>query len=432
MPAGGLVRENRRTQAGPRVIRRFIIALILLALVGGGLIGFNLFRDKMIAGFFANRPAQVLPVNTVTVAPVTWRPGIDAIGTVNAAQGVDLTVEAAGIVRELAFATNEKVTRGDLLLRLDDTTQLADLESAKTQLELAETALDRARALQRRGVAADASLEAAQANFRTAEAAVARAEVSLQTRRLVAPFDGTIGLPRIDPGAYITPGTVVATLQDLDRLRVDFSLPEQDLPDLSIGQAITLRLGEGPQEFGGQITGIDPRVDAASRMVQLRAEVQGAGGAMTPGQFVRITVALPVEDGVIALPQTAVVSSLYGDYVYVVRPVEPAPPAQESAPGDAPEAAPDAAGAAPDDAGDGPALELHQVFVTPGRRSGGAVEIRGDQIALGDQVVTSGQNRLSSGARVRIDNSVTPDGQGQTPPGPDADAATAPQEASQP
>lgn len=387
------------------MIKRFFIAILALVLIGGGLVGFNLFRDNMIKQIFSNLPVQILPVNTTTVEPTVWKPAISAIGTVNAAQGVDLTVETAGIVRELGFTANEKVEKGQLVLRLDDVMQVADLEAARTQLELAQATLNRSRQLQRRGVTADASLETADANARSAEASMARAEASLQTRRLVAPFDGTIGLPRVDPGSYIAPGTVVATLQDLDRMRVDFSLPEQELPVLRIGQALTVRIDENATAFTGKITGIDPRVDAASRMVALRGEIEDAGHALTPGQFVRISVALPEEKDTIALPQTTVISSLYGDYVYAVREKQTNGEPEKDAEGN-------------------PVLEVRQVFVQPGRRSGGLVELVGDSINVGDQVVTSGQNRLSNGALVKVDNTVTPDGTGQTPPPAPEAAAT--------
>jgi membrane fusion protein, multidrug efflux system len=166
-------------------------------------------------------------------------------------------------------------------------------------------------------------------------------------------------------------------LQDLDTMRVDFSLPEQNLPDLFIGQTLHLSSDEAGQSFEGQISGIDPRVDPSSRLVAVRGTVEGAGGALTPGQFVRLRLDLPVEEGVIALPQTAVISSLYGDFVYVVRPRE--------------------------GSGEGGAetLEVRQVFVTPGRRSEGQIEIR-DGIVAGDRIVTTGQNRLSNGAPVTL------------------------------
>lgn len=353
------------------MVKRIVIAAILLALVGGGLVGFNLFRDRMITQIFANLPVQALAVETVTAEPITWQPALNSIGTVNANQGVDLTVEAPGILREVGFAPNTQVEAGQLLIRLDDVVQRADLEAARTQLELEQANLARQQELQSRGVATSATLEATQAAFRAAEAQVARAEAVVEQRRVTAPFAGTIGLLRVDLGQYVQPGTIIATLQDLDKMRVDFSLPEQNLPDLFIGQTLHLRSDEAAQSFDGQISGIDPRVDPSSRLVAVRGTVEQPDAALTPGQFVRLRLDLPVEDGVIALPQTAVISSLYGDFVYVVRPRE----------------------------NDAETLEVRQVFVTPGRRSEGMIEIR-EGIVAGDRIVTTGQNRLSNGAPV--------------------------------
>lgn len=407
------------------MIKRLILAIIVLTLVGGSLVGFNLFRQRMIGAFFANMPEQVMPVTTITVAPTDWRPELAAIGTVKAVQGVDLTVEGTGIVRSVEFSANERVEAGQTLLTLDNETQRADLEAARTQAALAQSNLDRARRLSERGVTADANLDTTTSNARAAEAQVARAEAVLDTRTLVAPFSGTIGLPQVDPGSYIAPGTVVATLQDLDRMRVDFSLPEQDLAHLHIGQPIRVMVdvSEDARQFTGEITGIDPKVDAASRMLRLRGELESGGGALTPGQFVRVAVALPQEAGLLALPQTAVMSSLYGDFAYVVRERAPKAPAPPPDPADmdlldrlvakmmaanAPAPEEGAAEAAPE-----PVLEVAQVFLQTGRRSGGLVEIIGGALAPGDLVVSSGQNRLSAGQQVRIDNSVTPDGRGE-------------------
>ncbi len=363
------------------MVKRFIIAIILLGLVAGGLVGFNLFRDKMIADFFANMPVQPSTVSTVEAAPRRWQPTLGAIGTVNAAQGVDLTVEAAGIVREILFNSNSQVEAGQVLLRLDDVVQTADVEAARTQQDLDRLNLERARELQGRGVATSSALDAAEAAARASEAQLARATALLEQRRVDAPFGGTIGLPRIDLGQYIAPGTVVATLQDLETMRVDFSMPEQQLSFLEIGQPLHVRIQGTAHAFDGEISGIDPRVDPASRMVAVRGTIRNSsdGVRLTPGQFVRVEIDLPPEDGVIALPQTAVVTSLYGDYVYVVRPRE-------------------------DDA---EMLEARQIFVGIGRRSDDVIEVRSG-LEPGAMVVTAGQNRLSNGAPVVVDNTVNP------------------------
>lgn len=395
------------------MIKRFIIALVLLILVGGGIVGFNLFRDKAIADFFANMPRPALTVSTIDVAPMTWTPTIEAIGTVSAYQGVDLTVETTGVVKAIMFKANDKVTAGQVLLQLDDAVQRADLDAARTQAQLDKEALERAQALLKRGVGNAVTVDTASAAASTSASQVAKLQAVLDQKQLVAPFAGTMGIPKAETGQYLAPGTIVATLQDVDTMRVDFSVPEQELTLLKIGQPVRLGVDDMSMDFKGQVTGIEPKVDPATRLVLVRATVTNPEGRLSPGQFVQVRVELPTEDGVIAVPQTAVVSSLYGDYAYLVRPAEAQPaqaaPAAEAKPADAKPADAAAAPATPaPDAAAKPSLVAKQVFVKVGRRSGGLVEIKSG-IAAGDAVVTAGQNRLSNGSPVTVDNTVTPE-----------------------
>ncbi|MCG6859001.1 MAG: efflux RND transporter periplasmic adaptor subunit [Salaquimonas sp.] len=373
------------------MILRFAIAVILLALVAGGLVGFNMFRDKAIKQFFATRSAPPAAVSTVDIETTTWTPTIQAIGTANAFRGVDLAVETTGIVREIAFNANETVAANQVLVQLEDDVQQADLAAEKAQAELAHRALKRANELSERGVGSQVTLQAAEAAASAAEAQVARLEAVLQQKQLRAPFRGVIGIPRIEIGQYLTPGTVVATLQDLDSIRADFTVPEQQLPNISMGQRVRLQPGDTGKVLTGEIIGIDPKVDPASRLVSVRARIDGAKGRVTPGQFVQLEIELPRQPNVIAVPQTALLTSLYGDNVYVVREAEGA--SGQAADGKSAES--------------GKKLVARQVFVTVGRRSGGLVEITGG-LKQGDIVVTAGQNRLSNGATVKIDNTINP------------------------
>lgn len=386
------------------MVKRFVIAFILLVLVAGGLVGFNLFRDQAIQDFFANMPVAPATVSTMTVEPTTWTPAIDTIGTVNAARGVDLSVQTSGIVESILFTANRRVEEGATLVQLDDAIEQADLAAAKTQAALDQQSLQRAIELTEKGVGTTANLDAARAAAAASAAQVDKLEAQLRQKKLRAPFGGMIGIPKIEVGQYLTPDTVVATLQDLDSLRADFTIPEQRLGDLRIGQPVRFGVTSDDLPFTGRIAGIDPKVDASSRLVAVRAEITNPGGKLTPGQFVQVQVELPTEDGVIVLPQTAVVTSLYGDYVYVVRPAPPPPSAAPPADGGA--AAADAA-AAPEPAPE--RLVVSQVFVKLGRRAQGRVEIR-EGLAAGDQVVTAGQNRLFNGMPVIIDNTINPDG----------------------
>lgn len=370
------------------MILRFLIALVLVALVCGGIVGFNIFRDQAIQQYFANMPVVPTTVSTIEVEPVEWTPGIEAIGTVAAAQGVDLTVEAAGIVKTINFKSNQHVDKGDVLVQLDDAVQRADLEAARTQAALDQQRLDRALELQKRGVGSDVTVDETRAAASASASQVAKLQAVLDQRQLTAPFSGTIGIPRIEAGQYLAASETVATLQNLDTMRVDFSIPEQQLALLKIGQSV--RFGAGDEmPFSGSITGIDPKVDPATRLVAVRAEIANPDDMLSPGQYVRARVELPVEHDVIALPQTALVSSLYGDYIYLVKPAEQQP---AEAGGDETQA---------------PVLTVRQIFVKPGRRSQGRIEVT-EGVEAGDLVVTAGQNRLSNGAVVVIDNTVNP------------------------
>lgn len=361
------------------MFKRLFIAIILLGLVVGGIVWFKFFRDDMIAQFLSGMQPPPVPVTSVTVEPVTWEPGIDAVGTSLSAQGVDLAIESGGLVREVRFKANDKVDRDQVLLQIDDDSERASLTAAQAGLTVAEAEANRARTLSERGVGAASTVESTVAQVESARAQVAQVQTALDAKKLSAPFAGVIGIPRVEVGQYVTPGTIYATLQDLTRMRVDFSVPEQQIGNLVMGGAVSVASEVGGFSAEGRIIGIEPRVDPNSRLVSVRAEVENPTGQLVPGQFLRVRILLPAEQGVVAVPQTAVSSSLYGDSIYVIKP-----------------------GEAADE------LKVDQVFVTLGRRSGTRIEVvKG--LAAGDRIVTSGQNRLTNGAKVRIDDSVTLD-----------------------
>jgi membrane fusion protein (multidrug efflux system) len=431
-----------------RILRIFLIVLVLavLVVVVGGIVGFNFLRDNGIKQYFASMKPPAATVSTTIAKPSTWTPGVEAIGTVKAVRGVDLRVETTGIVKDILFHANQKVADNAILLQLDDAVERADLDAQKAQAALDQASLARAIELTRRGVGSDSTLDTARAAASASASQVTKLQAVLEQKQLTAPFGGTVGIPRIDIGQYLAPGTAVVTLQDLDTMRVDFSVPEQQLPLLKIGQTVRLGFGGEDRPFAGAIRGIDPKIDSSSRLVNIRAEVANPDGKLTPGQFVQVRVELPEEQNVLTLPQTALTTSLYGDYIFVVQPAKPAEaaPAQpakpeekpaaaatdkpaaakpaDTKPADAMKPATDAAKPAADAAkpadkaadpakpaaeGDKPALVLSQVFVKPGRRNQGMIEIV-EGLKAGDEVVTAGQNRLFNGMSVAVDNTIDP------------------------
>lgn len=379
------------------MIKRFIIAIILLVLVCGGLIGFNMFRSQAIKDFFANMKQPSQAVSTIEVQPGQWLPGIEAIGSARAEDGVNLTFQIDGVVKEIMFKPNQHVKKGDLLVQLDDEIQKADLVARKAEAELSEQNYKRAQTLRTQGVGAVSNVDTTAAALSSAKANVAKAQATLDLKRLTAPFSGVIGISRVDIGQYMAPGTVVATLQNVDTMRVDFSIPEQELKNLSLGQEVKIGASAADYAFSGEIIGIDPKIDPSSRLVTIQAQVDNSEKSLVPGQFVQVRVVLPQEDNVIVLPLTTVVTSLYGDYVFTVVKKD-AEKTDAATTADAPKT--DAAAKADD-------LILHQVFVKLGRRTGNNVEILSG-VKAGDIVVTSGQNRLSNGMSAHIDNKVNP------------------------
>lgn len=199
-----------------------------------------------------------------------------------------------------------------------------------------------------------------------------------------------IGIPQVNLGQYIGAGTSIGTLQNLDTIKVDFTVTEQDFPALKIGQTVKIGVDADHLDREGTITGIDPKIDPQSRLASVEAHVDNNDHAFQPGQFVRLRVELPAEPNVVTVPQTAIITSLYGDFVYRVEEQKPPSDAKDASNG-----------------ASQPVLVAHQIFVKLGRRNGPSVEVK-EGLKAGDKIVTAGQNKLSNGSVIKIDNSIDP------------------------
>jgi membrane fusion protein, multidrug efflux system len=362
--------------------RRIVVFLVFLIVIAvcGGLVWFNLFRERMIGEFFAK---MQLPPQTVSAAAVEsrlWTPGITAIGTARAENGVELAVEIGGIVKEINFRANQHFKKGDVLVQLDDAIERADLLDIEAAVKLQEANFERSTALRSRGFDTQVAYDQAVAQLATARSKLARVQAVIDQKALKAPFAGIVGIPRINPGQYLQPGTVVATFQNLQSMKVDFTVPEQLATKVKGGQGVRFGLKETDLALQGRVTGIDPRVDPQTRLVSVQGLLDdNKDEAIVPGQFLQVRIDLPPEPNVVVVPQTAVISSLYGDYVYVVEKEAQA---------------------------ENPRLVVKQVFVKIGRREGGVSEVLSG-VSAGQQVVTSGQNKLQGGGAVLIDNSIS-------------------------
>ena len=363
------------------MIRRMILMLVVLGVVLGGYFGFQQFKAKMIHQFLTTLANPPQTVSTVTATTQTWQPQAQAVGSLRAVNGATLSLEVAGVVDRIDFKSGDDVKAGQVLLQLrsdDDTAKLAALDASAA---LAQVNYDRDQRQLRAQAVSQSVVDSDSYNLKNARAQADEQRAVLAKKTLRAPFAGHLGIRAVDLGQYLTAGTAVVTLQALDPLFVDFSVPEQALSRVAVGQAITAKIDTFPGEaFQGKIIAVSPSVDTDSRNVQMRATLPNPDHRLLPGMFATIGIEAGAPEQRITLPQTAITYNPYGSTVYLV---------EKNA-----------------EAGSGqPALIAKQSFVTTGAT-------RGDQVAVlsgvkpGDTVVSAGQIKLHNGAPVAINNKV--------------------------
>lgn len=384
----------------PSARKRMFWMLLITVLVFGGVFAVKAVMDYGMNRFFDTMEQPPVAVSTFQARPERWTGSVEAVGTLVAVNGTDVTTEAGGVVQRIAFEAGQPVRAGDLLVELNSAAELATLESLEASARLAAVQRDRFRTL-----VADRLVSRAEADERTTQAAAARAQADAQAalvaqKRVRAPFDGILGIRKVNLGQFVAPGEAIVSLQSLDPIYLNFALPEQYLPQLREGTTIRATVDALPgRAFEGPITAIEPAVDAATRNFQVQATLANADGALRPGTFARVAFDFGEPADVLVIPQTAVSFNPYGNAVYVVSEA----PAQDEA-------------AADGEDGDGPRLIVRQRFVTTGASRGDLVAVT-DGLEAGEQVVTSGLLRLRNDARVTINNKVQPS----------ADEAPAPQ-----
>jgi membrane fusion protein (multidrug efflux system) len=363
--------------------KRMIIMLIAVGVVFGGVFGFQIFKNAMIKKFMSAMPQPPQTVSTVTAAVQEWQPQIEAVGSLRAVNGADLAFEVSGIVRELHFKSGDDVAAGDILLTLRGDDDIAKLEALKATAALSEIVHQRDQEQFKIKAVSQATLDADGANLKNAKAQVAEQQAVVDKKTLRAPFAGHLGVRVVDIGQYISAGTAVVTLQALDPIYADFFLPQQALNQIRLEQVVTIKIDTYPNgDFAGTITAINPKVDPATRNVQVRATLKNPDRLLLPGMYASVNVAAGGKQRYLTLPQTAVTYNPYGETIYVV-----------------------------DDKGHDPQgrpqLIARQVFVTAGLK-------RGDQVAIlsgveeGQAVVTAGQMKLRNGSTLVIDNTIRP------------------------
>lgn len=369
------------------MIKRMLIMLVLFGVVLGGLFGFKVFVNGKIKEAMAGMANLPQTVSATKAQSSDWQPTIDAVGSLRAVRGADLSLEVPGVVEEILFQSGDEVQEGQILLRLRNQDEVAKLQSLEATAQLAQITYDRDVKQLKAQAISQAIVDNDKANLRNARAQVAQQQAIVDKKVLRAPFGGKLGLRQVDLGQFLSAGTVIATLQSLDPIFVDFLLPQQAVARLAVGSKVETRVDAFPDRvFAGTITAINPKIETASRNVQVRATVPNADQKLLPGMFATVQLQTGATERLVTLPQTAVSYNPYGSLVYLV----------------------DDKGQGPDKDPDGkPHLVARQVFVTTGAT-------RGDQVAIlkgvaeGDTVVTSGQIKLRNGVPIVIDNRVVP------------------------
>jgi membrane fusion protein (multidrug efflux system) len=363
--------------------KRMVIMLIGVAIVLGAVFGYGTFYNRMVAKFMASRGIPPQTVSTIKADISEWQPEMRAVGTLRAVRGADLSAQVSGIVSEVHFESGSQVAEGALLVKLMDADDVAKLNALKAAAGLAKITFDRDTQQFKVQAVSKQVLDTDEQNLKNAEAQVAQQQALVNYKSIKAPFAGQLGIRQIDIGQYLSSGTPVVTLQALDPIYFDFFVPQQALDVLKVGQFVSLETDTYPgQKFTGMISAINPKVDPATRNVQVRASLQNADHRLLPGMYASVNIHYGETQPYVTLPQTAISYNPYGTMVYVV----------------------DHQGADKDSKQ--PAI-VHQKFITVG-------DTRGDQVGImtgvndGDEVVTAGQNKLNNGSPIIVNNTVQP------------------------
>ena len=363
--------------------KRMVLMLVIAGVIFGGIFGFQAFKSRMIKKYLSSQGVPPQTVSTTKAAFQAWQPELSAVGTLRAMRGADLAPEVSGVISAIHFRSGEEVKAGAPLVQLNAAADIAQLESLKAAAKLAAVNYERDLGQLKVQAVSQATVDADAANLKVANARVAEQQALVDKKNIRAPFPGRLGIRAVDVGQYVAPGTKLVTLQSLDPVYVDFSVPQSALADVRTGLKVSATTSALPGErFEGTIKAIDAKIDPATRNVLVRASLGNPKHHLLPGMFVSVTVDTGGTERRLTLPQTAITFNPYGNTVFVVE----------------------EKGKQPDGK---PKLVAAQRFVTTGAT-------RGDQIAVlsgvkeGETVVTAGQLKLRNGVPVIINNSVQP------------------------
>jgi membrane fusion protein, multidrug efflux system len=360
-----------------------IIMLIIAAVIVGGVVGFQTFKNKMIAQSIKGGANPPQTVSTAIARESTWQPTVEAVGSFSASKQTALSAEVSGLVTAIHFDSGERVHAHQPLVELNPAPLLADLAQLEAQRALAEVNLKRDEAQLKVQAISQAVVDTDRATLKSVAAQVQAQKALIAQKTIAAPFSGQLGIRQVNLGQYLAPGTTVVTLQKLDPMEIDFTVPQSQIDLIHVGMKADLETtATRGGKYAATVTAIEPQLDTTTRNLKVRARVPNPTGELLPGVFatVRITEGEPRQ--YVTLPNAAVAYNPYGATVFIVKEVGTGPNGT-------------------------PKLSVEQRFITPGLT-------RGDQVAIlqgvkaGETVVTAGQLKLRNGSPVVVNNTVQP------------------------
>jgi membrane fusion protein (multidrug efflux system) len=366
------------------MLKKLIVTIFALLIIVGALVGTKMeqFRTMSEVGGAMVQPAEVVTAAAATAGE--WERTLLSTGTLAPVQGVTVAAETPGKIQRITFESGIAVKAGDVLVQLETKTEEAQLRAATAAVALARANLTRTKELRKNFSASPAELDSAQAKYDQALAESESIRTNIAKKTIRAPFAGRLGMREVNMGEVLKEGDAITSLQSLNPIYVNFSLPQHRLPLLVLGTPLRVTGDAAPEElFGGGINAISAQVDPVTRSVQLQGTIANIGEALRGGMFVNVQVVLAASEKVLAIPLTAVLFAPFGDSVFVIE------------------------GGAAKSADKSP-LVLRQRFVRLGTRRGDFVAVS-DGLKEGDQVVSSGVFKLRSGMSVVIDNTLAPD-----------------------
>lgn len=364
--------------------RRMTIMLCGVFLLLGLIFGFNQLKTFMIKHFISGMGLPPATVSTMVIATTEWQPKLSSVGNVRAFRGVELSTEVAGLVASVPIKSGQDVKEGELLIKLNDSSDVAQLNSLKAMADLAKVINERDRQQLAIQAISKNVFDTSAADAKSKQAQVEQQTALVAKKNLKAPFSGRVGIVSINPGQYVNSGDKLLTLQTLDPIFVDFNLPQSNAEQIAVGQVVEVTTDAFKDaSFTGKITAVSPKVDTNTRNIQVEAQLANPDKKILPGMFANVNIKLGDQVKLLTLPQTAVTYNPYGSTVFLAKP------------------------SGKKDKQGKEILEAQQVFVTTGAT-------RGDQVAIlkgveeGATVVTSGQLKLKNGTPLIINNKVEP------------------------